>query len=319
MLRQNFMVKAIAVLLFLGLISFPCVSRASFFYEEKPPEKEKREASEEKEAAEKQKAKKREARIYAAGASISALTQIGSGVAEKKSSRGHNVRLPLAIELISPDGWDVNVSEEIREEKISWQNTADESWVRTLEEAGRREGLHFVVNWRDKEITSARGEIKIPEKKAEPAQEPPQESASKTAKKPRDSGKKSPQEPGENILTRKAAGKKPQPGKKGASEEDEKPVIRKLNKEYRPERGVIKKGNLEKSIKSYFGKYDYKVVVRTDFEDELWLSSPVYVPGSGLLEDVESLSESLRGIQGYVFKFSQYKKNKYLVLDVKEI
>lgn len=139
MIRGNFFAAATMVLC-LSLASFP--AHAAFSYTEKSPEP-----------------KTPETNLNLAENGSIILAQIGPGQAEPKQSRGDKVLLPLAIELISPDGWTPIVADGLRDKKISWQSGSDGDWVEVLEETGKRENLRFVVNWKSREIAVGEKEV----------------------------------------------------------------------------------------------------------------------------------------------------------------
>lgn len=141
MLNTNFS-KTVAAFLFLTFLSCPGAADAAFSFNAKEPEPEKPDTE-----------------LDLTGSDSIVLAQIGPGEKEKKQSRGDDVRLPLAIELITPDGWEGIVEESSEDKTVSWQGDSEGDWMKTLEKVGRDEGIRFVVNWEAKQIAAGRGEI----------------------------------------------------------------------------------------------------------------------------------------------------------------
>lgn len=141
MLNTNFS-KTVAAFLFLTFLSCPGTADAAFSFNAKEPEPEKPDTE-----------------LDLTGSDSIVLAQIGPGEKEKKQSRGDDVRLPLAIELITPDGWEGIVEENSEDKTVSWQGDSEGDWMKTLEKIGRDEGVRFVVNWEAKQIAAGKGEI----------------------------------------------------------------------------------------------------------------------------------------------------------------
>lgn len=139
MLKRN-LFAALTIFLSLMVLS---PSHAAFSFKEKQPEPEKPGTD-----------------LDLTGDDAIVLAQIGPGEKEKKQSRGRDIALPLALELLTPDGWKIIVSDEYREKKVSWQSGPDGEWLEVLESIGTDEGLRFVVNWESMEIAAGKGKIK---------------------------------------------------------------------------------------------------------------------------------------------------------------
>ena len=136
MRKQGFLAAAIVLL----IVVMSAQAHAAFSFREKEPEPELPETG-----------------LDLTGDAAIALASIGPGHTEKKQSQGSRVTLPLAIELITPSGWNAIVEEEYRDKEVSWRTGPDGDWVETLESIGRKEGLRFVVNWRAKEVAAGAG------------------------------------------------------------------------------------------------------------------------------------------------------------------
>ncbi len=220
------------------------------------------------------------------------IMQIGSGNAEIVSNFGTDLSLRLALSMVVPQSWHVEYSDKIKDkgQNVSWR-IEDEPWINALREM---KGYKFIVDWDNKNLYVGKSDEDNLRKKA------------MSLHKNTDTTQK-----------QKKHVSSPESDKRTAENSTSVQVFKKEKE--KPEAGVVKKGNLEQSIKKYFSKYGYKLIVRKDFSEELWLSSPIHMPGTGLLDDLNSLNKSLQTIKDYDFKFSQYKKNKYIVLDVKGI
>lgn len=133
---------AAAILMFFAFASFPGSAGAAFLFTEKPPEP-----------------KKPETRLDLTGDDAIVLAQIGPGKYEKKKSKGSEVDLPLALELISPDGWEPIVDKELADKQVSWKGDPEGDWVKSLEDMGRDEGVRFVINWKSQKIAAGEREI----------------------------------------------------------------------------------------------------------------------------------------------------------------
>jgi hypothetical protein len=79
------------------------------------------------------------------------VTQLGSGIPEKKQSFGDKIILARALEIITPKGWHTKAGR-AKHKKISWETEEGDTWIDDLEKIGRRHDLRFVVDWDRKSV-----------------------------------------------------------------------------------------------------------------------------------------------------------------------
>ncbi|MFW6311306.1 MAG: hypothetical protein ACOC1K_03630 [Nanoarchaeota archaeon] len=79
----------------------------------------------------------------------------------------------------------------------------------------------------------------------------------------------------------------------------------------------IHPGNLDSVFKDFFqDKYGYSLVVKKNFKGSVHINKPIYLDGVEIEEDIQKLINSLNLIDGFKFKFKQFKANKHIVLYV---
>jgi len=81
------------------------------------------------------------------------VVQVGSGTPGKASGFGQQVPLSGALQMITPDGWQVQAPN-VGDPKVSW--SGDQAWTETLERVAETEGVRFLVNWDKQALLVAR-------------------------------------------------------------------------------------------------------------------------------------------------------------------
>ena len=89
------------------------------------------------------------------------VTQIGAGNAENKSSFGNKVPLDQAIDLITPDNWDVKGEQEAWQKTVTWNSSKDTLWLDALKQLSHKYNLRFVVDWRTNTLGVATGKKEL--------------------------------------------------------------------------------------------------------------------------------------------------------------
>jgi len=85
------------------------------------------------------------------------VTQLGTGTPKAKSSFGKDMALSRALKIITPKDWGTTAGPH-GEEAVSWESEG--TWIDALEQLGRKYGLRFVVDWKNRAVmVPAEGEV----------------------------------------------------------------------------------------------------------------------------------------------------------------